>query len=532
MACGLQASGVRRGQRIAMLVPPGIDFVALVFALFKAQAVVILIDPGIGKSNLVRCLAEAEPDGFVGIPRAQLARWLFRKRFPAARQNFVAGHRWWPGCRSIETFRPAPESTCGRSAGLPRGMPAVRHAAEEPAAIIFTSGSTGPPKGVGYSHCNFITQAMEIRDYFGIRPGGADVSGFPLFALFNAAMGKTTVFPKMDFTRPADVSPELFLAAAEDWQADQAFGSPALWNTVSRWCREHGRKLPSIRRALSAGAPVPAHVLQRVKKIIAEDGDVYTPYGATEALPVACNSASVVLGETAVETSRGRGVCVGSRFPNIRWKVIRIRDDAIETIDQAEELPEGEIGELVVAGPVVTERYVTRTAANRLAKIRDDGFFWHRMGDVGYLDSQQRFWFCGRKSQRVMTHNTTLFTVPCESIINTHPAIYRSALVGVGPRGCQSPVIVAEPWPEHWPATPARKQRLIRELYGLAGQHSLTRAIESIRLIRRLPVDIRHNSKIFREQLARAIAHKGPFRQQSPTVDSGHPGDGSAPCKS
>ena len=497
VAAGLSRSGIRPGMRVALMVPPGLDFVTLVFALYKTGAVIILIDPGIGRQNLVSCLSDAEPQSFVGIAKAQIARWIYRRRFPKAKLNFVVGRKRWPGCQSIESLQPQSEPFAPQTTE-----------SSDPAAIIFTSGSTGVPKGVQYTHGNFIKQTEEIRDYFEIQPGGADVSGFPLFALFNTAMGKTTVFPKMDFTRPAEVDPPEFLRAAEDWQADQSFGSPALWNTVSVWCEKNGKRLPRIQRVLSAGAPVPAHVLERTKKIIAPDGEVYTPYGATEALPVACNSASIVLRETASKTNRGQGVCVGGRFRHIRWRVVEISDEPIETIEQSRELQRNEIGELIVSGPVVTGQYVTRREANAMHKISDGETFWHRMGDVGYLDEHDRFWFCGRKSQRVVTDTGVLFTVPCESIINTHPAIYRSALVGSGPPGAQSPIIVAEPWPEHWPKTSERRNRLVKELLELASQHERTKPIQRIYLKKSLPVDIRHNSKIFREQLAIWVARQ------------------------
>jgi acyl-CoA synthetase (AMP-forming)/AMP-acid ligase II len=381
--------------------------------------------------------------------------------------------------------------------------------ADDPAAIIFTTGSTGPPKGVLYRHGNFNKQADEIRDFYNIQPGEIDLPGFPLFALFNCAMGVTTVIPDMDPTRPANVNPQNILDHIRDWNVTQAFGSPALWNVVGRHCEANDIHLPTLQRVLSAGAPVPPHVLRRMKNAAAPDGDVFTPYGATEALPVASNSASEVLAETAAKSAIGAGTCVGRRFPGIEWKVIRISDEPIRTLAAAEELPAGEIGELIVQGPVVTTEYVTRTDANALHKIKDGERFWHRMGDVGYLEAEspgeprsQRFWFCGRKSHRVITAEGTLFTIPCEAIFNQHPSVYRSALVGVGPRGQQRPAIVAEPWPEHFPKSKAAETQLLRELHELGTQHPHTAGIESFFVMRSLPVDIRHNAKIFREQLA------------------------------
>ncbi|HMO13723.1 MAG TPA: fatty acid CoA ligase family protein [Pirellulaceae bacterium] len=497
IAKGLIARGLRPGTRIALLVPAGIQFVKWVFALFKARSVVILIDPGMGKQNLIRCLSAAEPAGFVGIRKAHLARLIYRHHFPHARFNVLVQGRYWPGCITERRLR---QTTSTDS--LPSGH------ANEPAAIIFTTGSTGPPKGVLYSHCNFLHQAEEIRNYFQIEALGADISGFPLFALFNSSMGKTTVFPKMDFTRPASIDPQNFIQAVEHWQATQAFGSPALLNTLGRYCEKTGTKLRGLKRVLSAGAPVPPHVLRRMKSCIADDGEVFTPYGATEALPVACNSATQVLGETAELTARGQGVCVGKRFPGIEWQIIEITDDPITSIQATKSLDAGQIGELLVSGPVVTTEYVTRTEANALHKVHDQNRVWHRMGDVGYLDDQDRFWMCGRKSHRVTTETITLFTIPCEAIFNTHPHIYRSALVGLGEPGKQVPAIVAEPWPEHWPQSSVAHDKLLGELKGLANANKLTDQIQQFYLKRELPTDIRHNSKIFREQLSSWIAQQ------------------------
>ncbi|MCH2178887.1 MAG: fatty acid CoA ligase family protein [Mariniblastus sp.] len=503
IALGIQRIGVAPGTRLALMVPPGIDFVAFVFGLFKAGVVVILIDPGMGRNNMIRCLAESDPAGIVGISKAQLARVIFRKQLPKAKTNIVVSSRFFPGCYSAKKFTTLD----------PKHFKPVTQTREAHAAVIFTTGSTGPPKGVLYRHRVFIEQARQIRDYFQIKPGSVDVSGFPLFALFNASMGTTTVFPEMDATRPAEVEPLNILDAVERFGADQSFGSPALWNTVSTYCEAHNLSFPTIRRVLTAGAPVPAHVLERVKKIIHPQGEVFTPYGATESLPVACNSATVVLEETSKGTEEGRGTCVGNAFPDMNWKVIEITDDPITSIDQTRVVERGGIGELIVQGDVVTDQYVTRTSANAFHKISDGPKFWHRMGDVGYLDESGRFWFCGRKQHRVTTSQQTLFTIPVEGIVNTDPSVYRSALVGVGEAGKQTPVLIIEPWPETLPSSPQQRDALVETIRSRVQSHAQTKMIRHILFKEKLPVDIRHNSKIFREQLAVWAAQQLPQTQ-------------------
>jgi acyl-CoA synthetase (AMP-forming)/AMP-acid ligase II len=492
LARALRHLGVENGTRIALLVRPGIDFIALVFALLKSGAVAILIDPGMGRKNLIGCLSDAMPEGMIGIPAAQAARIVYRRRFPKCAINVTVGRSWgWSG-PTLSELRQTPASHIH----LPR------LGGEDDAAIIFTTGSTGPPKGVLYRHAVFDRQVTEIRDHYGIQPGEIDLPGFPLFGLFNCAMGVTTVVPDMDPTRPARVNPQRFIEAIHDWQVTQSFGSPAIWNRVGEYCQRERVELPTLRRVLSAGAPVPPRVLKMVRDCLPLDGEMHTPYGATEALPVASISAGEVLDETASLSAKGAGTCVGRRFPGITWKVIRVADGPLATLAEVEELPTGEIGELIVTGEVVTREYFTRREVNALAKIRDGERVWHRMGDVGYLDGADRFWFCGRAAHRVTATGGTLFTIPCEAIFNGHSDVFRSALVGVGAPGAQRPVLIVEPWPGKFPRDRAVRERFVSQLRELGAAHAHTRGIDDFLFHRSMPVDIRHNAKIFREKLA------------------------------
>lgn len=511
IAEGLRAMGVAPGTRLALLVPPGIEFVTLVFAMLKSGAVAILIDPGMGKKNLLACLEEADPQGFVAIPAVQAIARLLGRRFPHARHRLTVGRRWyWSGPTYAQLARKAAQPVLAATA------------ADDPAAIIFTTGSTGPPKGVLYSHGNFDRQVEEIRDFYGIRPGEIDLACFPLFGLFNAALGVTTVVPDMDASRPAQVDPAKIVEAVEDQQVTQSFGSPAIWNRVGAYCTGRGIRMASLARVLSAGAPVPPSVLETMLSCIAPAGDVHTPYGATEALPVSSISAREVLGETRALWQIGRGTCVGRRFPGIEWKVIRTSEGPIAHIRDSEELARGEIGELIVRGPVVTREYVTRREWNARSKIADEGGKWHRMGDVGYLDDTDRFWFCGRAAHRVLTSGGPMHTIPCEAIFNQHPAIFRSALVGVGLAGQQRPVLIAEPHASKMPRSNSERDALIGDLESLALEHEHTRAIRDFLLHPSFPVDIRHNAKIFRERLAVWAAARLP-NSNSPKPAPGLP---------
>ena len=485
IARGLVAMGVKKGTRLVLMVPPSIEFVTLTFALLKSGATVVLIDPGMGRRRILDCLAELKPAGFAGIPIVQAIRTLMRRKFPDAKLNVTVGRRWFWGGKTLDSLR-----KLGKSHDLPQTQP------DDHAAIIFTTGSTGPPKGVLYRHRNFDAQVEQLRDQFDIQPGDIDLPGFPLFALFNSAMGVTTVIPDMDPTRPANVDPEKILRIANDCEVTQAFGSPAMWRRFGGYCAKHGRRVATLRRVFSAGAPVPPPVIADMKQAIQEDGELYTPYGATEALPVASISGSEVLDETAARTNTGAGTCVGRRFAGIDWRVIRSVDGPIAAIEQVESLLAGEVGELIVRGEVVTTEYVSRTEHNATSKIDDADGFWHRMGDLGYFDESDRFWFCGRKAHCVSTVEGPMYPVCCEAIFNAHSDVRRTALVGVGPTGQQRPVLVVELDGN------AEHERIADELREIAAANAATSVIETFLFHEELPVDIRHNSKIFREKLA------------------------------
>ncbi len=487
LADGLRRAGMAKGDRILLMVPAGIDFISLTFALFKLGAVPVLIDPGLGRRNVLNCIATAQPKGMIAIPLAHAARKIFPKAFKGIELNVTVGRRWFWGGATLDQVRNKGDANFQSAQVEP----------DDDAAILFTSGSTGPSKGVLYSHRMFYQQVELLRRLFGIEAGEMDLPTFPLFALFGVALGMTCVIPDMDPTRPAEVDPEKIIEHIKQYNITNSFGSPALWNTVSRYCLDQKVQLPTLKRILMAGAPVPGNLLERFDRILSKDALIHTPYGATEALPVAALSHREIIDETWQKTREGKGTCVGQAVDGLILKIIKISDEAIEQWHDSLELPDGTIGEVVVQGPWVTRQYFNLENATRLAKICDGENFWHRMGDVGYMDEQNRLWFCGRKSHRVQTADGTLFTIPCEAIFNTHEKVKRSALVGVGPAGKQTPVIIIEA------EGTVDQKTLTEELLTLGASHAITKPIRQVRYHPAFPVDIRHNAKIGREQLAR-----------------------------
>ncbi len=500
-ANGLASAGIERGHRVLLMVRQGFDFVSLVFALFKMRAVPVMIDPGMGARRLLDCLRTVPLDALVGVPVAQAVRVLRPGPFRGAKVFVTVGRRWfWGGPTLTRLARSASDRfTIADTAG------------DETAAILFTSGSTGPAKGVVYEHGMFDAQVRMIQSCYGIEPGEIDLPTFPLFALFSVTMGMTIVLPDMDPSHPGRVNPANIVAAIRDQEVTNTFGSPAVWRRVAAYCVERGITLPTLRRILIAGAPVPRTVIEQLHQVLSPDADVHTPYGATESLPVSTISGrEIVAASCGVQsasrplphgrgsekatnsqdsTSRGlqsarshdsgkcleqglslcSGTCVGLPLPGVEVRIIRITDEPIVQWSGELVIPDGEVGELCVRGQAVTKEYFGLPHANAKSKIRDGDTTWHRIGDVGWRDVAGRLWFCGRKTHRVTTRHGTLFTECIEPLFNEHADVARSALVGVGPPGDQQPVVIIEPRPGRFrrfknvPRS-GRDQSFIREL--------------------------------------------------------------------
>ena len=487
----LSAAGICPGDRVMLMARPSMEFVCLSFALFELGAVVILIDPGMGYRNLLRCIESVRPEILIGIPRGILFSRIFPAPFRTLRRRICVG----PSFLGL-----LGRSLSGLVAGKKAPQPFVAQE-NDPAAIIFTTGSTGPPKGVQYTHGIFHAQLKLIHEYYGIGPGEVDQPAFPLFALFSTALGARAVIPDMDPSRPAQVDPQKFIRTLLDEQVTYSFGSPAIWNVVSRYCLEQNIVLP-VKKILMAGAPVSGELIERVSRIMPEDGEIHTPYGATESLPIASISGREIVKECWSLTGEGKGVCVGRSLPGMTLSIIRPVDGPVARWQDVEPLPEGDIGEIVVKGPVVTRAYDHNEQETRLAKIKDGDSFRHRMGDMGYFDGRGRLWFCGRKAHVVQTKDGPMYTICCEGIFNTHPGVVRSALVGIGQPGAQRPVLLVEK------QAGVDTQILLSELQELAGRHRLTRGIRLFLVHPDFPVDIRHNAKIFREKLAQWAARE------------------------
>ena len=487
IAAGLASVGVRKGQRVSVLVPPGPTLTAVVYACLRMGAVVVVADAGLGVKGLSRAVRGAWPDVVIGEARG----------LGAAR---VLG---WPGLRiSVGRLPRASARLLGVSHSLAsileRGTGApmpVEPAADDPAAILFTSGSTGPAKGVAYSHRQLSALRDALAEHFAITGDTGLVTGFAPFALLGPALGTRSATPAMDVSAPRTLTAQAVAAAVRASASQIVFLSPAailnVVSTADALSVDDRRVLATVRTFLSTGAPVGEPLLAAAAALM-PNAEPHTPYGMTECLLV---TDVTLAGIRAAAAAPDRGVCVGLPIGANRV-LIGALDAAGRAVGAPSSTP-GVLGEVVISAAHLKTAYDRLWLTDRvaLAGTPADGR-WHRTGDVGHLDAEGRLWIEGRLPHVLVTADGPLAPVGPEQQIEGSELVRRAALVGIGPAGLRQAVAVVETVPAVTRPGLASPEVTadIRERSGVA--------LVAVLAVPSLPTDIRHNSKIDRTRLS------------------------------
>lgn len=488
LAAGLAASGVRPGDRVALLVPPGADLTAVVYACWRIGAVIIVADAGLGVAGMGRALRGAAPDHVVGITRGLALAAVMR----------VPGRRI-----SIDPPSRVTHAALGVASGLD-AIAALGHgrplppepAADAECAVLFTSGATGPAKGVVYRHDQIRAQLHLLITAYDITADDRLVAAFAPFALYGPALGIGAAVPDMDVTSPGTLTASALADAVAAVDATIVFASPAaLGNIVATQADLTGSQraaLGHVRLVMSAGAPVPATLLRAVQLLVPH-AELHTPYGMTEALPVADISLADV-----DAAGPGNGVCVGRPLPGVDVAISALAADG--TADSPLTDDTGVTGEICVRAAHVKDRY-DRLWATERDSSRNPG--WHRTGDVGHLDDAGRLWIEGRLVHVVTTADGPVTPVCLEQRVLGLAGVQAAAVVGVGPVGTQQAVVVVVPSDSSRRLPFARRDALAPPALSGAVRGVADVRVAAVLITAALPVDIRHASKVDRARVAR-----------------------------
>jgi acyl-CoA synthetase (AMP-forming)/AMP-acid ligase II len=493
-ANNLLKMGLKKGQRVLLFIRPSLDFSAVTFAVFKAGLIPVFIDPGMGRKNLLKAVTHIQPDGLIAEPEVHFLRLLFRRPFRSIKYFVTTKGLTWSSMQSLKTWKQSQVKT--PSPVLEMMAP------EDSAAILFTSGGTGIPKGVRYTHKIFNSQVDKLKEMFSLGPDEVDLPGFPLFSLFTITMGMKSAIPAMNPSKPAQCNPAWLVKNIIDHQASFVAGSPAIWKRVATYCLENKITLPSVKYLVMFGAPIPLSLHEDFKKILSR-GDTFTPYGATECLPVANISGTEVLKYHSNDMNKGLGTCVGYPAPDTTVKVAPITDAAFTNEEDLTWLETNQLGEICILSDTVTPEYVDMPQKTAEAKIyRKDGKIWHRMGDLGRIDESGKVWFCGRKSHRIEFADQILPSVPQETPFYQLPFIKKCAYVGPVIKGEMTPSLIIEP---HKTLNSKEKKKMEFEIVEWAKNNMPQTPLKRVYFHSQFPVDVRHNIKIDRLKLSQMV---------------------------
>lgn len=495
VAAGLRAHGFKEHTRTVYMAPPSYQACVISAAITAVGATQFMIDPSVGYLNVAERLSKIQPEAFIGIPLALAGRLLFGWG-PRRGQKLVSIDGFFPGAIQYKQLVAHPSE--GHT------PPAV--SPDDPAVILYTTGSTGPAKPAMYLHRNFINvfrTAHYSWRYHEDDRHPMDMAAFPAFHMLAIAAGGTTIVPPINFARatPATTNPKPVAEVINAAGVRSLFASPALLERIANYAHAQEMKLSTLERVIGGGAPIFEPLVRTLLSVMPEHGEVWANYGATEALPSTEHGSTEMLHETAALSAVGHGVCVGNPLPGIEMQVVGPIDQASTRRLDFEELPVGELGELIVQGPNISPAYFNDPESTRKNKLYDDdGSVWHRLGDVGHRDDKGRFWVEGRVSQCLHIQGKRIPPMPVEALFDQHPLVRRSGLVErTRPNGDKEAVICVEPWEK---LGTAEEVSLKKSLARIAKQHPKAAIVSSILISSGLPLDPRHNAKIERPRLA------------------------------
>ncbi|MDR0444803.1 MAG: AMP-binding protein [Puniceicoccales bacterium] len=482
--------------RVLLVIRPGYELITSVFALMRLGAIPIVIDSGMSLRQFFACARKSTPDFLLG---TGALRWRFALLKPFFMPELRTIWLTYSSYRSKKHTHLLNISSHKISPPTPQ--------ADDPAAILFTSGSTGTAKGVLYRHRHFTAQLKALKDNYPLQEGGVDISLLPIFSLFNPILGRTTVLPEMNAMKPSQLQAKKIIKAIQTHHVTSSFGAPVLWRKIALYCRQQSIQLPDIRFLFLAGVSCDIPTLELLRSII-PNADIHTPYGATEALPIADIRCDEILFKWKIFQENGVGTCVGKPVTDTKIRIIKPIEGTISSWNPSWELSTGYIGEIIVSGPMVTETYDHEIEKTRMAKIYDGAVVWHRTGDMGFLDQQGRLWFCGRKAECIAVDDTIFYPDCTEPFFLKHPHVARCALIGLHRKKQLVPAIVIQPKRGHYPLWSFSRYRFIKELRALAQRYEKTSLIQNFFFCRKLPVDVRHNAKIHRLALGQKYGRR------------------------
>lgn len=425
VAGGLREQGIKKGDRVIVFIPMSFPMYTTMFALQKIGAIAVFLDSWARKDQLDVSAKVVDPVAIVSIEKAfqylkgieaidaieiKISVGQTDSQYTTSFEKLISG-KTWADITPVEK--------------------------EHTALITFTTGSSGTPKGADRSHRFLASQHYALNRHIPYEFNDQDIPAFPIFSLNNIAAAVSTTLPAIDVGSPNPLDGQILYKQICDQNISCTTLSPSLMNALSNYCNQNNLTLPNVRRIITGGAPVSKDDVKNIKRS-APNAEIQVLYGSTEVEPMAHINDKQMLVENEAKDPEwvDEGVNVGKFDEGLQVKYIKIEKGVIE-IQKSEdwkkwERPFGEVGEIIVQGEHVCERYYNNEEAFKKSKIRDEkGLVWHRTGDLGFEDEKGNLWLVGRIHNAIQRDGKYLFPVRAEVILKRLSFVKHAAYLGV-----------------------------------------------------------------------------------------------------
>lgn len=502
IAAGLKAQGIEKGDRIIIFIPMSLYLYSAMFAVQKIGAIAVFLDSWARRDQMGVAVDVVKPKAIISVERA----FDYLDNIPQIKEipiRIVAAAHEKKYTITLEELMLTDDYA-----------QATPVESEHTALITFTTGSSGTPKGADRSHRFLASQHYALNRHLPYEKGDADLPAFPIFSLNNLAAGVTTVIPAFDVGTPSEDDAKIILEQFKQTKTTCTTLSPSLFRTLYNYCLDNEITLDEMKRIVTGGAPVGRDDIASMKKV-APSAEILVLYGSTEVEPMAHIEAEQMLREDPQDKDPkyvSDGVNVGRFDEGLEVKFIHIIKESLEIKEDSEwskiEVPKGHVGEILVSGEHVCERYYNNPEATLKTKIRDhQGKIWHRTGDLGRLDEKGDLWLVGRVHNAINRAGSYIFPVRAEFVMNKSTKIKRAAYLGIQDETlgektvavCEFDKSIAEN--ENKTAEALKEVRELLDYNGIIVDHLIS--------YHSIPMDARHHSKVEYKKLRESLKEEG-----------------------
>ena len=461
----LKRKGIGKGDRIFVFAPMSLDMYTALLAILRIGGVVVFLDEWSGFERLNTCCREAQCKGFLSGLKGSLV-----------------------GLLSSEVRKiPVKLRLGGKGRSKMEALPDVFTHKDDAALITFTTGSSGIPKAADRSHGFLWEQFKVLRKEIDAINCPINMPVLPIVLLINLGCGVTSVIADFKASKPDALKSQKVIDQLKQHRVNSITASPFFINRLAEYIldKELSGEMGLLKQIFTGGGAVMPREAKKFRMAF-PDTSIEVLYGSTEAEPISKISVDDLAHRNLVED---RGLLVGNLDPQIALKIIQVSESPINNISQAAledlELPEGEMGEIVVAGPHVLSRYFNNPKAFNRNKIVIDDICWHRTGDSGFLKDGHLY-----------------LTGPCSKLIFSNgdflsPFVYEDTFAGM--EGVSAATILLH----QGKVTAVIEASSISE--SLKSLILADQAINDVVCLASLPRDPRHRTKIDYEALHRLI---------------------------